>query len=198
VPCPLPNGLARSPAAPMPVSHEGNVTVHTLKNWLPVFVAVISAIGVLVGYGFQKNLEWNVEIRTTRQEIYSRLIANITERNMLLGRLEQSPELLKADARQRPQLEMQMQLKNVELARNEGRRTEVIASLCLYGTDEAIDAYAKYAEAELNNTGEGGNLGELITVLRRSIYKTSRISADEANLSIWRNPKYLGKSSSAK
>src|SRR5271166_4957616 len=125
------------------------------RNWLPILAAIISAIAVLAGYAYQKSLERDAEIRKTRQEIYSHLISNITERNALLGLLEQSPEMLKAKPEERPQLENKLQLTDPELTKNERDRTEVVASLCLYGTDEAIDAYTTYAKA--NVEGKGGD-----------------------------------------
>jgi len=157
----------------------------TLNKLLPLLAAIISAIALLVGYGVQKSLERDAEIRTTRQEIYSRLISNITERNTMLGRLLLSPEYIRAKPEERPQLE----LKDAELAKNEGVRTEIVASLCLYGTDEAVDAYIKYARA--NAEGKGGDLGELILSLRQSIYKDTDIKANGADLAIWNDPKYL-------
>ena len=93
----------------------------TLNKLLPLLAAIISAIALLVGYGVQKSLERDAEIRKTRQEIYSRLISNITERNTMLGRLLLSPEYIKAKPEERPQLE----LKDAELAKNEGVRTEI-------------------------------------------------------------------------
>jgi len=158
--------------------------MNTLKNLLPLSAAIISALALLAGYGYQKSLERDAEIRKTRQEIYSRLISNITQRNTMLGRLLLRPEYMKARPEERPQLE----LKDAALAKNEGERTEIVASLCLYGTDEAVDAYTKYARA--NAEGKGGDLGELILSLRRSIYRT-HINANEADLAIWNDPKYL-------
>jgi len=158
--------------------------MNSLKNLLPLLAAIISAIALLGGYAYQKNLERDAEIRKTRQEIYSRLISNITQRNTMLGRLLLSPEYMKAKPEERRQLE----LKDAELAKNEGDRTEIVASLCLYGTDEAVDAYTEYARA--NAEGQGGDLGELILSLRQSIYKT-HIKANEADLAIWNDPKYL-------
>jgi len=163
--------------------------MNTLKTWLPILAAIISAIAVLAGYGYQKRLERDAEVRKTRQDIYSRLISNITERNTMLGRLEQSPELTNAKPEERPQLEQQLQLKDAELVKNEGDRTEVVAKLCLYGTDEAIHAYAKYAKANAGPTG--GDLGELVLALRQSISKSTDIKASEADLAIWNDPKYL-------
>lgn len=116
----------------------------------------------------------------------------------MLGRLEQLPEYLEAKPEERSKVELQLQLKDAELSRNEGERTEVVAELCLYGTDEAIDAYEKYARANIVEIGgQGGNLGELKLALRQSIYKT-HIKANEANLAIWNDPKYLTESSPEK
>jgi hypothetical protein len=150
-----------------------------MKTWLPMLTAIISAVALLAGYAYQKNLEKDAELRNSRQEIYSHLITNITNRNALLGRVK-SLERLKANPEELLQSRLQLES---DLANNERERTEVIASLCLYATDEAIDAYAKYARSNID--GNGGNLGELILALRRSIYKTSHITADEANLTIW-------------
>lgn len=172
-----------------------------IRNLLPLLAAVISAVALLAGYSYQKRLERGEEVRKTRQEIYSRLIGNLTERNTILGGLlDRSPEYAKARPEERSEVERKLwaagQLTDPTLSKNEGERTEIVASLCLYGTDEAIHAYAKYARA--NMEGKGGDLGELVTDLRHSIYKETRIAADEADLSIWNDPKYFKKSSAAK
>ena len=84
---------------------KGHSDMNTLKNQnlLPILAAIISAIALLGGYAYQKQLERDAEIRKTRQDIYSRLISNITDRNTILGRLlEQSPEYAKAKPEERP------------------------------------------------------------------------------------------------
>jgi hypothetical protein len=163
-------------------------SMKSLRNWLPTLTALFSALLVLVGYSYQQNLARNEDVRKQRQEIYSRLIHNISERNILLGRYEQTPEYVKASPAERSQLEMQYSLKDVDLTKNEGERTETISQLCLYGTDAAIDAYVKYAKA--NAGGTGGDLGQLILELRQSISPT-HLEATEADLAIWNDPKYL-------
>jgi len=172
-----------------------NTPRNFLPNLFPVLAATISALALLGGYWYQKKAERDGEIQRNRQEIYSRLIGNITERNMLLGRLEQSPEYIRAKPEERSQVESQISLKDDELTRNEGDRTEVVASLVLFGTDEAIAAYAKYAKA--NVEGKGGDLGQLILDLRQSISKT-HIKTCEADLAIWNDPKCLNQLSQAK
>jgi hypothetical protein len=51
----------------------------------------------------------------------------------------------------------------------------LVAFLYVYGTDKPIDAYAEYARA--NTKGEGGDLGELVLGLRKSIYNKSHLRA---------------------
>ena len=167
------------------------------KSLPTVLAAGISAIALLLGYWYQKNEDRAAEIRKTQQEIYSRVIRNITERNTMLGHLEQSPEYLAAKPEQRAHVEEQLQLKDLELTTNEGERTEVIAFLGLFGADEAIDAYAEYARA--NMTKEGGDLGQLVLALRRSVFKQkTHIKADEAYEAIWNVKKEPRKPSAEK
>jgi hypothetical protein len=71
-----------------------------LKGWLPILTAFLSAMGVLVGYlvgSYEKEMDRSVELRKTRQEIYTALISNVTEKNILLGRFLLSPEYLKTN-----------------------------------------------------------------------------------------------------
>jgi hypothetical protein len=47
---------------------------------MPLLTAIISAMALLSGYMYQKHKDKQAEIRKTRQEIYSRLITNVTSR----------------------------------------------------------------------------------------------------------------------
>jgi hypothetical protein len=83
-----------------------------------------------------------------------------------------------------------LESKDAGLTKNEGERTEIVASLGVFGTDEAFEAYAKYAKA--NAERKGGDLGQLVLDLRRSIFKTTTpMTAREASLTIWQDPRYL-------
>jgi hypothetical protein len=52
-----------------------------LKDSIPLLTAAIGAIVVIRGYMVQKDLERQAEERKYRQEIYSSIIKNYTERN---------------------------------------------------------------------------------------------------------------------
>ncbi|SEM20721.1 hypothetical protein SAMN04489760_106156 [Syntrophus gentianae] len=62
------------------------------EKLVPLVAAIISAAALLFGYMYQKNMERQAEIRKVRQEIYSRLATNITQRIGFLDRIQASPE----------------------------------------------------------------------------------------------------------
>jgi hypothetical protein len=116
---------------------------------------------------------------------------------MLLGRFEQtSPQYLAAKPEERSQLESQFSLKDAELTKNEGERTEIVASLCVFGTDDAIKAYAEYAKK--NAEGEGGDFPKLVLGLRQSVFKTTHVTVPETGIAIWQDPRYIEKSPAAR
>jgi hypothetical protein len=178
----------RIPGALERISYMG---VKMLQELTPLLTAIISATALLISYVYLKQKEQGAETRKTRQDVYSRLISNITKRNELLGHLQLSPEWKKT---QNHHEQDQLVLNDLELSRNEGNRTEVVALLCLYGTDDAVEAYARWARENINADEQGGNLGALVLALRKSIYPGTLTTADQANLAIWFDSKYLKKS----
>jgi hypothetical protein len=151
-------------------------------NLVPLITAIISATALLIGYGYQKHLEKKAAIRKTRQEIYSRLITSITKRNEIMGRVMITPEWKKAkDAQEQNQL----LINNPELSSNWHDRTEIVAFLCLYGTDDSIEAYSNWTKEEYDPNGKGGDFGKLVVALRKAIYPKTLTSPDEANMIIW-------------
>lgn len=161
------------------------------NNLLTVLTAAIGASALLGGYWYQKKAERDAAIQKTRQEIYARLIGNITQRNTMLGRFEQSPQYKAAKPEEQDQLESQFQLRDAELTKNEGERTEIVASLCVFGTDDAVEAYAEYAKANAERIG--GDFPKLVLGLRQSIFKTTHVTVPEAGVAIWQDPRYLKK-----
>jgi len=154
------------------------MNMKTFEGLIPLFTAIISAAALLVGYVYQKHMETDAGIRKNRQEIYSRLITNITKRNEMQWRIENSPDWKKAKNEQE---QYQMILKDAEMSKNWHDRTEVVAFLFLYGTDDAINAYAKWVSEGSNVE----NIGKLILAFRKSIYPETHTTADDANLTIW-------------
>ncbi|MDE3088933.1 MAG: hypothetical protein KGJ80_06070, partial [Chloroflexota bacterium] len=112
-----------------------------MEKLVPLLTAIISATALLSGYMYQKRKEKDAEIRKTRQEIYSRLVTNSTKRIELLDRVQMSPEWQKA---RNYQEQYQITIKDADLPKNLSDQKEIAAFLCLYGTDDAIKAYASF------------------------------------------------------
>lgn len=184
-----------------------------ILDLVPVLTAVISALALLIGYSYQKGKEADAEILKKRQEIYSKLISNITDRNSLLGHVLDSKEYSQASENEREALrhndlnaananrEQMNDLfaKDPALIENRNRRTEIVALMCLYGTDEAIKAYTDFSAKAISPNAQVEDVGELIVALRKSLsnrHETS-ITAREANLGIWWDEKYLPRSAAA-
>jgi len=161
------------------------------KNLVTLVTAIISATALLVGYSYQKSLEKETEIRKTRQEIYSRLLTSITKRNEILGRVIMTSKYRTA---KNSDEQNQVIVNNAELSKNWNDRTEIVAFLCLYGTDDAIEAYSDWTKEDLDRS-KGGNLGQLVVALRKAIYPKTLSTPDQANLVIWQDDRYLKKPS---
>ena len=154
------------------------MNMKTFEGLIPLFTAIISAAALLGGYMYQKHMEMDAGIRKNRQEIYSNLITNITKRNEMQWRIENTPDWKEA---KNDQEQYQLVLNDAEMSKNWHDRTEIVAFLCLYGTDDAIKAYANWVD-------EGSNvedIGKLILAFRKSIYSETHTTADEANSAIW-------------
>jgi len=163
-----------------------------MDNLVPVLAAIISASALLWGYAYQKGKEADAEILKKRQEIYSRLITNITTRNAVLGHIQDSPAFAKASKQEQGALYSN----DTAYKQNRDERTEIVALLCLYGTDEAIKAYANFSAKAISPNPQIDDVGELIVALRTSLSSKQEprrtiITPREANLGIWWDAKFL-------
>lgn len=163
-----------------------------MDHLVPVFAAIIGAIALLLGYAYQKGKEGDAEVLKQRQEIYARLITNITTRNSVLGHIEQSPAYIEASTAERSAIYS----KDPDFIQNRAERTQIVALLCLYGTDDAIKAYAEYSAKAIGPNQQIDDVGELIVALRRSLLdnrerRRTTVTAREANLGIWWATKFL-------
>ena len=154
------------------------------KTLIPLITAIISAAAILAGYAYQRYADRQAERRKNRQEIYSRLIVNITSRMAMLERLQSTPEWQNAlDYRE----QYAVALKDQALARNLEEQKEISAFLSLYGTDSAVKAYADFLadgwDAD-THSAKGADIGKLMLGLRLSIYPDTKVTAREASLVI--------------
>ena len=168
------------------------------EKFVPLIVAVISAAALLFGYMYEKDKEKEAEIRKTRQDIYSRLATNITQRIHLLDRIYKTPEWRNAKNEQE---QYDVSIQDTALSKNLSDMKEIAALLCIYGPDDAIKAYANWLIAGYDPTRKAdtsSDLGKLILALRKSIYPETSTTVDEANVAIWNDARHLNKSSPAK
>ncbi len=157
---------------------------------VPLIVAIISATALLGGYMYQRQKEKEAEIRKTRQDIYSRLATNITQRIGVLDRLEKSPAWNKARTYEE---QYEVLVKDPEALKNLSDQKEIAALLCMYGTDDAIKAYTNWLREGWDpntNEAKSADLGKLILALRKSIYPETRATAVDANMAIWNDAKH--------
>lgn len=164
---------------------------------VPLITAIISAITILTGYMYQKHEEREAEIRKTRQEIYSHLIINFTDRIELLNQIQQSSDWQNAKNYQE---QYQIAMQRPELSKNIKEQRKIATFLSLYGTDDAIQAYANFLKEGWDNNSQcaqNADWGKLIQGLRKSIYPNSDISSDDINLVIWNDIQHLNRKSPA-
>lgn len=160
-------------------------------NFVPLLTAMISATALLGGYMYQKHKEKEAEIRKTRQEIYSRLGTNLIKRIELLAHIQMSPEWQQAKNYQE---QYQVVIKDAELSKNLSDQKEIATFLCLYGTDEAINAYANFLKEGWDpekHSAKTPDVGKLVLGLRKSIYSQTDVTAGDANLVIFNDREHL-------
>ena len=160
------------------------------EKLVPLLTAIISATALLFGYTYQKNTEREAEIRKMRQEIYSRLATNITQRIGLLDRVQMSPEWKQA---RNYQEQYNVIIKDAASSKNLSDQKEIAALLCMYGTDDAIKAYANWLREGWDpntKTATSDDLGKLILGLRKSIYPETNATEVDANLAIWNDAEH--------
>lgn len=163
-----------------------------MDHLVPVLAAILGAVALFLGYADQKRKEADAEVLSKQQEIYSRLITNIATRNSLMGSLEESPAYVEASATER----IALYSKDPNLIQNRKERTDLVALLCFYGSDEAIEAYTEYSAKAIGPNQRIDDLGELIVSLRRSLSDKrepgrTTVTPREANLGIWWAAKFL-------
>jgi hypothetical protein len=147
-----------------------------LEGGMPLLAALISAGVILFGYVYQKNMEREAEVRKARQEIYVRLINNITQRMALLDRFAQRPGW-KSTLSDQEKYELALGIPGMR--KNLAEQKNVGALLLMFGTDEGIREYANWLR------GDGRDLGRLMLSLRKSIYPETRALREDANQVIW-------------
>jgi hypothetical protein len=144
-----------------------------------ILVAIISAAIALYGYLNERRKDRENQLRATRQEILSRLITNLTQMTQLGESLHADPNL------PNPREDMKGWYQYVQhnyplFWQNTIDRTEIQALLSIYGTDESIQAVAKYWKENIEVANglrkEPADAAEMVLGLRKSIFPETEVS----------------------
>ena len=159
----------------------------TLTNTLvPLIVAVLSAATILFGYIYQRNKEREFEIAKTRQEIYVRLVTNLSQKIELLRIAYDDPTMPKLTQANAQEVYRFIAKKYPELDKNFNESIKIQYLLVLYGDDAGIKAFAKFyrdSEAALRPGSQvQPDKNELITELRRSIFPSTTVTAEDVRV----------------
>lgn len=156
---------------------------------IPIIVAVISASVVLYGYIWEKEKERDFQIKQTQQEIYTRLIKNLTNKLKYIDRLRRDkriPSRVTSDNLEEVQKLIADNSPDLEKYFSEAR--EIMALLSIYGTDDAIksvvDFYSALAESMQPDSKRRPNPGQLILNLRRTLFPDTTVMPEDINLII--------------
>ncbi len=158
----------------------------SFEQYFPLLTAAISAIALLAGYSFQKRKERQFELLKTRQDIYSRLIKNLTLRRQLStvasADADWPKELRKEDL---DSINKLIDERYPDLRRNLIEGHELFSLLCIYGSDAAVKATAQFADRH-RLVGEGKVADVEIEVylhaLRLSLFPDTSVTPNDIEL----------------
>jgi hypothetical protein len=155
-----------------------------MSTFVPLIVAVISATTLLFGYIYQKHKERQFEINRTRQEIYTRLVRNLSEKLELFERLQDDPDMPeKATAENVEEVMKLIAKKYPELDKNFNEGREIMSLMALYATDDAIQACAQFYRESYASMQPGSEVrpdkNELILRLRKSIFPKTKVASED-------------------
>ena len=155
-----------------------------MKELIPILVASISAITVLIGYLLQKHKEQMIEINKTRQELYTRLIKNLSKKLELFEMLKHDPDvpdLVTKDDVERMQSLIRSKYPDLEKAINES--IEIGALMSLYASDKAIKACAEFYRASWASMQPGSSIrpdkNHLLHSLRKSLFRGTKVTKED-------------------
>ncbi|HOO51791.1 MAG TPA: hypothetical protein PLK94_10940 [Alphaproteobacteria bacterium] len=152
-----------------------------------LLVAIISAAVALYGYFYTKKKEREFTLAKTRQEIYQLLITNLSERIRLMNQFGQDPNI--ANFRSIEDLYAYIFKNNPELSKNFTEAFQINTMLCIYGTDDAVRAAAKFqresAEYAQQLRQMPSDLPKLVLTLRKNVFsgfsdmKNTKVSKED-------------------
>jgi hypothetical protein len=132
-----------------PSKETGRQVGSTIAAYSALIAAIISALVVIFGYVSERNRQREFQISQTRQEIYTRLITNLTKMHLLLGKAKNDPKMPKPTNENLYQWYELIAQNYPDLNKSMDEGVEIMALLSVYGSDEAIEASARYCQKSI-------------------------------------------------
>lgn len=148
-----------------------------MADYVPLWIALISAVTVLFGYTYERRKEREFELAKTRQELYVKLVAQLLE-NEDLGTIanddQMATELKKKDSRK--YLEY-LAAQHPNYYQNLKVGQEISTLLSIYGDDAVVSGAAKYYRDGID--AGTSDITELILLLRKATFPGTSVKRDE-------------------
>ncbi len=161
-----------------------------MSEYIPLIVALISAITVLCGYIHEKRKEREFQLRETRKEIHQKLIANLIEKNALYEKLMKDPDTPAFDPMNPMDHYNYIESHHTDLWDNLIEGMEIQALMSVYGSDEAIKATSNFWRASIavaqGQSTERPSLALMILELRRSLFADTSLSEEDIRFMLMR------------
>ena len=159
------------------------------QQWGAVFTAILSALVILIGYVYEKRKERQFELDKTRQNIYTRLIINISEQIELFELMREDEDMPKKITKENLN-EVMAIIKERYPKLNEkfniGR--EIMSLMAIYADDAAVLACAEFYKKSLSSMQPGSHdhpdISKLMEGLRKTIYRNSKITNEDIQIII--------------
>ncbi len=158
-----------------------------MNGLTPIIIAIISVVGILVGYMLERRKQREFEINKIRKELYVRLIKNLIEVLELFEKMKRKESLPEQITRGNvDDIYALIVKKYPELSENFKQFREIMTLMSVYATDKAIKACVEFAQESISilekDLGVQPNIGKLILSLRRTLFPKTGITPKDINL----------------
>lgn len=161
----------------------------TFEQSIPLMTALISAVALLVGYGIQRYREREFELNKTRQDIYSRLIKNLSTRRKLLQHIEADPEWPKDTDAHMDRANELIDDKYPEYREVVTEGHELFTLVCIYCSDDAVKATAElakyYLPPRIIKDKTVSEIALYLYALRETLFPNTSITPDDIRIIDW-------------
>lgn len=156
-----------------------------MADYLPLIIALISAVTVVFGYAYEKRKEREFELAKTRKEINKQLIDNLIGQFGMFEKIKSDPNLPSLTGNIEKFYEFIAEnYSELNQSMNETQKIQTMMSV--YGTDDAIKAAADYRrqciEFAQGVSAKQPDVANLILRLRQSLFQDTKVTSEEIRM----------------